>query len=121
MNASKRKKLEAAGWSVGTTADFLELTEAEETVVEMRLALASALRTRRIESHLTQSELAKRIGSSQSRVGKMEAAAPDVSLELLVKSLVSLGVTRSEIGKMIAARPHGKASTASLEKIKESA
>lgn len=119
MNASKRKKLEAAGWSVGTTSDFLSLTEAEETIVEIRLALAFALRTRRVESHITQAELAKRIGSSQSRVGKMEAAAPDVSLELLVKSLVSLGVTRSEIGKMIAARPDGKTSTASLGKIKE--
>ena len=119
MNANKRKKLEAAGWSVGSTTDFLKLTEAEETVVEMRLALALALRTRRVESHFTQAELAKRIGSSQSRVGKMEAAAPDVSLELLVKSLVSLGVTRSEIGKMIAARPDGKTSTASLGKIKE--
>ena len=119
MNTSKRKKLEAAGWSVGSTADFLGLTEAEETLVEMRLALASALRTRRIESRLTQAELAKRIGSSQSRIGKMEAAAPDVSLELLVKSLVSLGVTRSEIGKMISARSDGKSSRVVPGKIKE--
>ncbi len=119
MNTTKRKRLEAAGWSIGSTADFLELTEVEESLVEMRLALASALRTRRIESRLTQAELAKRIGSSQSRVGKMETAAPDVSLELLVKSLVSLGVTRSDIGKMIAARPTRQASRMDLGKIKE--
>lgn len=108
MNANKQKKLEAAGWSVGSAADFLTLTEAEEILVGMRLALASALRTRRIDARLTQAELAKRIGSSQSRVGKMEAAAPSVSLELLVKSLASLGATRREIGGLIAA-PQGRA------------
>ncbi|HRQ88777.1 MAG TPA: hypothetical protein PLA50_08265 [Bacteroidia bacterium] len=41
MNANKQKKLEAAGWSVGSAADFLALTETEEILVGMRLALAS--------------------------------------------------------------------------------
>lgn len=41
MNANKQKKLEAAGWSVGSASDFLALTEAEEILVGMRLALAS--------------------------------------------------------------------------------
>jgi len=117
MNASKRKKLDAAGWSVGSTSDFLALTEAEATLVEMRLTLATALRNRRVESRLTQAELAKRIGSSQSRVGKMEAADSSVSLELLVKSLVSLGATRNEIGKMIAARPDGKSSKVAVKEL----
>jgi len=112
MNANKRRKLEAAGWSVGSTADFLALTQAEEMLVEMRLSLASALRSRRIDGDLTQAELAKRIGSSQSRLAKMEAADPSVSFELLMKSLVSLGATRDEIGAVIGARQGGRTSKA---------
>jgi hypothetical protein len=103
MNANKRKKLEAAGWAVGTTSDFLALSDEEATVVEMRVVLASALRARRLDQKFSQAEFAKRIRSSQSRVGKMEKADSSVSLELLVKSLVSLGATRSEIGKLISA------------------
>lgn len=103
MNANKRKKLEAAGWAVGTTSDFLALSDEEATIVEMRVVLASALRARRLNQKFSQAEFAKRIRSSQSRVGKMEKADSSVSLELLVKSLVSLGATRSEIGNLISA------------------
>ena len=99
MKATKRKKLEKAGWAVGSASDFLELSEAEEVIVGMKLALASNLRALRRERNITQQELAKRIGSSQSRVAKMEVADKSVSIELLVRSLVSLGASRGQIGR----------------------
>jgi DNA-binding XRE family transcriptional regulator len=104
MKASKKKKLQEAGWTVGSASEFLELDEAEEAIVAMKLALGSKLKDVRREKRLTQQEVAKRIGSSQSRVAKMETADKSVSMELIVRSLVSLGTTRAQIGKVIGAR-----------------
>ncbi len=77
----------------------------EETIVAMKLALAAELRRVRQEKGLTQQELAQHMGSSQSRVAKMEAADPTVSMELFVRSLSSLGETRQQIGAVIGATP----------------
>jgi len=54
MKTSKRLKLEAAGWAVGSAADFLGLSEEEATLIEMKLALADSIRERRQKKHLTQ-------------------------------------------------------------------
>ncbi len=104
MKTSKRKKLEAGGWRVGSASDFLELTEAEEALIAMKLALAENLKERRRKRKLTQTQLGKRIGSSQSRVAKMEAADKSVSVDLLVRSLLSVGASRKEIGRVVGAR-----------------
>ena len=70
MTAAKRKRLGDAGWSVGSTADFLRLSREEQAIIEMRLALGAALRDRRRVLGLSQVALANRLGSSQSRVAK---------------------------------------------------
>jgi predicted transcriptional regulator len=104
MRVAKRKKLEAAGWKVGTASEFLELSDTEEMLVNMKLALADNVRTMRQQKRMTQQELAKKIGSSQSRVAKMEVADPSVSMELLVRSLAALGASRATIGKIVGTR-----------------
>ena len=76
MDKRKQKRLEAAGWQVGSAAEFLGLSEAEAQLVEMKLALSAQLRTTRQRRHWTQTALAKRLGSSQSRVAKMETGDP---------------------------------------------
>lgn len=38
MENSKRRKLEQAGWTVGSTEEFLGLTEGEAAFVELKLA-----------------------------------------------------------------------------------
>lgn len=102
MNEEKRKRLEEAGWKIGSAEDFLELNAGEVAYIELKLALARQLRTKREKQHLTQQQLARKIGSSQSRVAKMEKGDPTVSLDLLVKSLLALDASREEIGKVIA-------------------
>jgi DNA-binding XRE family transcriptional regulator len=104
MKASKCNRLEKAGWKVGSTTEFLGLSDEEEMLVNMKLALAAKVKERRQQLKITQQELAKRLGSSQSRVAKMEVADRSVSMELLVRSLASLGATRTEIGRIIGAR-----------------
>ena len=41
MKASKRTRLERAGWRVGSPAQFLGLTPEEQQFVELKLALAA--------------------------------------------------------------------------------
>ena len=104
MKKRKRGRLEAAGWRVGTAAEFLGLTKEETAFVEMKLALADSVRRRRQAKRLTQAQLAKRIGSSQSRVAKMEAADASVSIDLLVRTLLEMGATRTALARVISRR-----------------
>jgi DNA-binding XRE family transcriptional regulator len=104
MDAKKRKRLEAAGFAVGTPADFLGLDSEEAALVEMRLALSQELRGRREDAGLTQTALARHLGSSQSRVAKMEAGDPTVSLDLLIRALLAVGASRREVGRALGQR-----------------
>ena len=101
MQANKRKKLAAKGWHVGSAAEFLGLSDEEAAYVELKLKLATCLKTTRQKRNLTQEALAKRLRSSQSRVAKMESADRSVTVDLLVKSLLELGLSNKEIGKTI--------------------
>jgi len=104
MRANKRDKLKSKGWKVGSAAEFLGLSPEEEALIELRLRLAQGLRARRTRQRMTQAQLAAAIRSSQSRVAKMEAGDPTVSLDLLVRSLLTLGASSTDLGKIIAAR-----------------
>ena len=115
MKASKKKKLEATGWKVGSVSEFLELTDAEEMLVNMKLALATSVKSMRLQMKITQQELAKRIGSSQSRVAKIEVADKSVSMELFVRSLAALGASRTQIGKIVGTRAANRKQTGSGE------
>ena len=105
MDSRKRKRLEAAGWQAGSAAEFLGLSAAEATVVEMRLALSAMLRTLRARRGITQGAMAKQLRSSQSRVAKMEAGDPAVSLELLIRALLVIGATRRAVVATLAPSP----------------
>ena len=66
-------------------------------------SLAALLRKRRESLGYTQTEVADLIGSSQSRVAKMEAGDPSVSVDLLIRTLLALGVNRKQVGRAIGA------------------
>jgi DNA-binding XRE family transcriptional regulator len=101
MEKRKQRRLEARGWRVGTVAEFLGLSAEEAALVEMKLRLSQALRARRAALRLTQGALAKRLGSSQSRVAKMEAGDRSVSIDLLLKALLALGASPRDVGKAL--------------------
>jgi ribosome-binding protein aMBF1 (putative translation factor) len=103
VKQSKRQKLERNGWRVGTASDFLGLSAEESAYIEMKLALSEALREEREKKKLSQVQFARLIASSQSRVAKMEAADSSVSMDLLVKSLLALGVARKKVARALAA------------------
>ena len=103
MKIEKKNRLEKAGFRIGSAEELLNLTPEEATLVNMRLALAGAVRGRRARLGFSQSELARRLGSSQSRVAKIEAGESNVSFDLLVRAMLATGAKRSEVGQAIAA------------------
>ena len=109
MRETKRMRLESKGWKVGNAKDFLSLSPEESAFIEMKLELAESLRTHRERKNLTQVELAKLMKSSQSRVAKMEAGDPSVSIDLLVRSLLTLGASKRRLVKIISSAKRSSA------------
>jgi DNA-binding XRE family transcriptional regulator len=101
MKPTKRRKLQERGWKLGSAAEFLDLSEQETAFIELKIAFSESLRQHRARDKLSQVEVARLVGSSQSRVAKMEAGDPTVSLDLLVKSLLALGASRQDLARMI--------------------
>ena len=104
MLESKKRRITAKGWKIGTAKEFLGLSASEEAYIDLRLRLSDGLKSRRNLRRVTQTQLAQALRSSQSRVAKMEAGDPTVSIDLLVKSLLVLGTTNRELAAIIAPR-----------------
>ena len=101
MDAEKKERLEAAGFKVGSVAEFLELSPAESALIETRLALKEALKRRRVTQGVSQIALAKKMKSSQSRIAKIEAGDPSVSLDLMVRAFLETGATLTDLAEVI--------------------
>jgi ribosome-binding protein aMBF1 (putative translation factor) len=101
MQKGKRKRLEQAGWRVSSAKDFLDLEPEEVALIEMRRSLSASLKARRLKQGLSQQALASRLASSQSRVAKMEAGDPSVSLDLLIRALLAVGAAPRDIARAI--------------------
>ncbi len=83
MRAQKRKRLEKAGWKLGSAKEFLGLTAEEEAVVDLKLVLARAVREERSKRKL-------------------------ISIDLLVRALLRMGASRRDVGRWLA-RPARRA------------
>lgn len=105
MDEAKRKRLAAAGYQGTNVTDFLGLSTEQSELIEIKVVLTLALKKQRNKSSLSQIDLAERIGSSQSRVAKMESGDPHVSLDLMIRALVAVGMTRAEIAEAIFPKP----------------
>jgi len=101
MDKEKKKQLERKGWKVGSVEVFLGLSAEETEYLELKLGLCRSLRERRKKQELTQTDLAEKLGTSQSRVAKMEAGDPAVSVDLLLRALFSLGATKQDVARII--------------------
>lgn len=103
--AKKIARLEKAGWKTVTVQEFLELSDEEMAIIEVKVALSKRLREQRLRAGLTQAQVADALLTSQPRVAKMEAADRTVSIDLLVKALVKTGVSVKEIGRSLEGAP----------------
>ena len=101
MNRAKKRRLEAAGWKETSVKGLLNLSDADMQYIETKLALSRRLREFRQRRHLTQTKAASLLKTSQSRLARMEAGDPTVSLDLLVRGLFALGATRAELAEAV--------------------
>jgi DNA-binding XRE family transcriptional regulator len=101
MEKKKFVKLQERGWKVGNASDFLGLSQEESAYVELKVSLGQYLQKKRQIRHMTQEALARLIHSSQSRVAKMEKSDSTVSIDLMVRSLLALGTSKTELAKVI--------------------
>lgn len=99
MKTARKKRLERTGWKVGTPEEFLDLSPEEAKIVAMKLTLGDSLKRHRIRRRWTQQDLAERLGSSQSRVAKLEAGALGATLDLLFRALFVVGASTDEIAR----------------------
>ena len=104
MHSSRKKRLEAKGWKIGDAGEFLGLSPEEEAYVDIKLRLSESFRAHRLRLKMTQSEAAKLLNSSQSRVAKMEAGDRTVSLDLLVRSILALGRSGQRLVRSLSKR-----------------
>jgi len=103
MTTDRMKRLQAAGWKAGSAGSFLGLTEQEIALVDLKLALVDAVRAARLRHGLSQTELAQRMRSSQSRIAKIETGDPTVSLDLIVRAFLATGASRRELQRALGA------------------
>jgi predicted XRE-type DNA-binding protein len=101
LKSSKRKKLESKGWKVSSAEEFLNLSPEESAYIEIKLALSKRLKLQRKKRNISQQEFAYMIKSSQSRIAKMEAGDPSVSIDLLVRSLLALGTSKKTLSQIL--------------------
>ena len=102
MEKTKKARLTKEGWKVGSVKEFLGLSPEESAYIEIKLSLARELRKVRLAKGMSQAALASKMGSSQSRVAKIEGADPQVSLDLIVRSLLATGRRQREIARALA-------------------
>lgn len=101
MDKKKRQQLQEKGFRIGSAAEFLELTPEEEAYIEIRLDISNMVKAQRANRGWTQDQLARAIGSSQSRIAKLEGGDPGISMDLMIKALLRLGTSKKQLGKLL--------------------
>jgi hypothetical protein len=99
MDKDKQAKLASKGWKIGTVNEFLDLTPAEATYIELRLALSENLKQRRTQ--LTSSQFAQLLNANSSQIEKLETREAEVTLDFLIRSLLTLGATVKELAEIM--------------------
>ncbi len=84
-----------------TLEEFLDLSKADIAYIDTKVALKKSIKKFRIEAGITQSDLADLLDSSQSRVAKMEGGDTSVSIDLMLKALFALELSRNDIAAII--------------------
>lgn len=97
------KDFQSENWIEKSVHDFFELDPGQIAYVDLKLLLRKEIKKRRIQADITQSKLAKRMRSSQSRVAKIEGGDPAVTIDLHLRALFALGVSLEDLGSILLA------------------
>ncbi|MFW6347764.1 MAG: helix-turn-helix domain-containing protein [Cyclonatronaceae bacterium] len=101
MEKKKQEQLEQKGYRTGSAAEFLALTPEEEAYINIRLDISNMVKAQRTKRGWTQTQLARSIGSGQSRIARLEGGDPGISMDLMIRALLQLGISKKQIGKLL--------------------
>lgn len=100
-----KKRLSAAGFTVGTPQTLLGATDEQYELAKARADVGNAVRERRAASGETQAEFAERSGLSQSRVSRIERGVAGISLDVLLMAFFATGGKWEDIGTIVRREP----------------
>jgi DNA-binding XRE family transcriptional regulator len=103
MNAQVKARLAAAGFVETNVQELFGLTSEENELIETRIVLSRLIKQLRQAAHVTQADVAKRIGSDQARIAKAEKNDPSVSIELMFRVAYALGAKRKQVAHALSA------------------
>jgi predicted XRE-type DNA-binding protein len=99
--ARKARSIPSDAWRVGESWDFAGARREAVEYMELRLGMCEAVRRLRRGRGMSQHKLAEELGSSQSRVAKLEAGDVFVSFDLLMRAMLVVGASRKDIARVI--------------------
>lgn len=102
MDTQTLKRLEAAGFVATTVAEFLELSPAEEALLETKIRFTDLLRETRLARGLTQKQLAQALATTQQTIARAERG-DRVTLDFLLRALVTLDLSLADLGAELCA------------------
>jgi DNA-binding transcriptional regulator YiaG len=89
------------GWVEGSVQEFMDLSDSDMEYIETKMAWSRCMRELRCKKNLTQTRVAAMLKTSQSRVAKMEKGDPTVSLDLLFRALLMLGMKPRNLAALL--------------------
>jgi predicted XRE-type DNA-binding protein len=98
----RRGALVGSEWCEGDAGDFLQLTPEHSALVSIRVDLSERLLRLRWAQDWKQADVAGRLRASRATVSKMENADMSVSLDALLRALLTLGLSQRQVGFAIA-------------------
>ena len=103
MDAMTKAMLREAGFESGSVSELLGLDATQEAIVETKVRLTALLRKERKARQWTQSKLAEAIGTRQQVVARAETGHRSVTLDLLFRALLALGISLGRIARELEA------------------
>ena len=102
MGTAKKERLAEAGFKETTVQEFLDLSDADMEIINLKIKLGRLLKKLRKQNKITQAQLAKLTKTNQARIARIENADKSVSFEAILMSLYSLGAKKKDIAKVFA-------------------
>jgi HTH-type transcriptional regulator/antitoxin HipB len=103
MDEMTKALLRDAGFESGTVSELLGLSAAQEAIIESKIRLTALLREERKNRKWSQAKLAEEIGTRQQVVARAEMGHRSVTLDLLFRALLTMGIDLKRIAQELEA------------------
>ena len=102
MSKTRKEELAEAGFEETTIQKFLDLSDIDMKLIDLKIELGKLLKKQRKVKKLTQSQLADIVKTNQARIARIENADNSVSIDSILISLYSVGTKEKDISGVFA-------------------